>query len=499
MKEKIYYEAKVRKSKTPIEETIKKLNIVYPNSSLGFLHAIYAKVDGKSPNLNGVILAKSVKKDVPKLRFTQANRNHEREAGPVLGTILDAWVNEKTNEIEIVFSFFKSLFPEHWEEAQQAIEDGELTVSFELSVDNKDVEIVNGKYRKLKRVDFDGVGLLFPGITPAYKNAKVLKFASDIINDVFDQNQKQLVCAKAQDTIGVLEKISQLIEKAIKDNTIKGEIKMDKKANDALLAKQKEIVLAEFGEEAVKDWSDEDYLNQDKIDALRASLKDAEEKPAEAKEEKSVEASKDEASESDKDKSSEEKVVKEEKAEEEKKEETAEKTVTEVEEKVKQKVTYDDEKQEEKIETESETVVKRDGEVKVVEKNKKEVTYTYAQMEEVKAEYEEKIQAKDKEIEFLKENAKKVVEIRSELGDFVKDLSDEDLLNEDKLEKARLQKRVDELETASEEKPEEKKEEKPEEKLKDDDLQTGHTEKEQVEEETSDQRVTDYLKDKYGK
>ena len=104
--EKIYFEAKVKKSQTPIESVIKKLDIIYPNESLGFLHAIYAKADGKTPNLNKVILDTSVKQDVPQLRFLQANMNHQR-AGFVMGTILDSWVNPKTEEIEIVFSFFK--------------------------------------------------------------------------------------------------------------------------------------------------------------------------------------------------------------------------------------------------------------------------------------------------------------------------------------------------------------------------------------------------------
>jgi hypothetical protein len=507
MKENIYFTAKAKESKTPIEETIKKLNIVYPNSSLGFLHAIYAKVDGKSPNGNGVILAKSVKKDVPKLRFTQANRNHDRELGPVLGTILDAWVNEDTQEIEIVFSFFKSLFPEHWREAQDAIRSGQLTVSFELKVDQKDIEKVDGQYRKLKHVDFDGVGLLFPGVKPAYKNAHVLQIASDIINNVFKHNNKQLVYAKAEDAVTTLEQIAKLIEKAIAENTIKGDSEMDKKTNEALLAEQKRIVIEQFGEEAVKDWSDEDFLNQDKIDALKESLKVAEEvveqtpepeaevkaeevveKTTEVTEEpKSTEASEDEVSKSETEESSKEpettEVVEEPVAE------VAE-TIT-VEEETKSKVTqqFDTETQEESVKVESETVTKVNDEVKEIRRQLQEVIFKAEELEKQVAE-------KDKEIAFLKENAKKVVELRHELNDFVADLSDEDLLDDDKLEKARLKKRVAELEKATTvETASEEKEEKP----ADEDLTTGHTEKEQVEEESSDERVSKYLKERYGK
>jgi predicted RNA-binding Zn-ribbon protein involved in translation (DUF1610 family) len=555
MKENIYFTAKAKESKTPIEETIKKLNIVYPNSSLGFLHAIYAKVDGKSPNGNGVILAKSVKKDVPKLRFTQANRNHDRELGPVLGTILDAWVNEDTQEIEIVFSFFKSLFPGHWREAQEAIRSGQLTVSFELKVDQKDIEKVDGQYRKLNHVDFDGVGLLFPGVKPAYKNAHVLQIASDIINNVFKHNNKQLVYAKAEDAVTTLEQIAKLIEKAIAENTIKGDSEMDKKTNEALLAEQKRIVIEQFGEEAVKDWSDEDFLNQDKIDALKESLKVAEEvveqtpepeaevkaeevveKTTEVTEEpKSTEASEDEVSKSETEESSKEpeksdisdetssfncecikcgkKVTAESHCNELKcpecgsqmrredrpgpgqaKEESSSTEVAEtitVEEETKSKVTqqFDTETQEESVKVESETVTKVNDEVKEIRRQLQEVIFKAEELEKQVAD-------KDKEIAFLKENAKKVFEIRHELNDFVADLSDEDLLNEDKLEKARLKKRIAELEKATTvETASEEEEEKP----SDEDLTTGHTEKDQIEEESSDERVSKYLKEKYGK
>ena len=92
----------------------------------------------------------------------------------------------------------------------------------------------------------------------------------------------------------------------------------------------------------------------------------------------------------------------------------------------------------------------------------------------------------------MQENAKKVVEIRSELNEFVKDLSDEDLLDDDKLEKARLQKRVFELENKD---VEIAKEEEP----VNEDLKTGHDDVPQVEEETADERVRSYLKEKYGK
>ena len=462
MNEKINLSAKVKKIDNGIKKALKKANIQYPHESLGFFKAIYAKVDGKTPNGNGVILAKSVKDNVPFLIGTQMNRDHIRE-GYIMGSIIDAYINEN-EEIEIVFTFAKNVYPEEYELALELMKDEKLTVSFELSVDNNDVEVVEGRYRKLKNVSFDGVGLLFD-IKPAYANAHVLETAMRIIERTFEHEGKQLLYASAKDITQKWVRIGELIEKALQDKSNKGDIKMDKKANDALLAAQKKLVSEEFGEEVVKGWSDEDFLNQDKIDEVRESLKATEEKV----EDKKVE---DKAKES---------------------EETAEKTVVEEDVKINQKVTYDDEKNEETIEVESERVVKYDDKIKVVEKTKSEVTYSYAQVEEIKAEYEIKISEKENEIKFLKENAQKIIEIRSELGDFVKDLSDEDLLDDDKLEKARLQKRVNELETANE-KEEDVDEKKPEDK----DLKTGHEEKEQIEEESSSNRIHDYLKNKYG-
>ncbi|RLF57211.1 MAG: hypothetical protein DRN27_08220, partial [Thermoplasmata archaeon] len=279
--QKIYFESKVKKSQTPIERTIQNLGINYPNSSLGFLHAIYAKVDGETPNLNGVILAKSVKQDINQLRFTQANINHNRQ-GYVIGTILDAWVNNN-EEIEIVFSFFKSLYSKEWETVEQAIDDGEMNVSFELSVENENVIDMGNGVRKLTHVTFDGVGILFPGVAPAYPDASVLESASKIVNNIFE-NQKTLICASAKEAVYKLEKA--LIEKEINNE---GDNNMDEKARMALLAKQKEFIIEEFGEEVIKDWSDEDYLNQEKIDALRETIK-VEKEELEAKEKEELEA-----------------------------------------------------------------------------------------------------------------------------------------------------------------------------------------------------------------
>lgn len=474
--QKFKIEAKVAKKDKSLEKIIQNCGIEYPHESLAFFSAIYAKFD--EPNKNRVELASSVKKQVPQLRGTQVNINHYRRNW-IVGTILDAWVEKDT--IKIAFSFYKSVYPDIYEQAVKLLDDGELAVSFELHVDNADIEEKSGGVRRLKKVSFDGVGFLL-GETPACPEAMVYEQAN--INSL---RERDLVFANK------FKYVSKQEEDIV-----------DKKTNDALLAKQKEIVISEFGEDAVKDWSDEDFLNDDKISALRESLK------AETTEE--VEDKKEETSEENAEETSKEEETSEEKSEDASEEEAQVQKVEE-ETKTKQTMEYDDETQEEKRMIESETVTKVNDEIKQVRKQLEEVLFKAEELEQT-------IEAKDKEIAFLKENAQKIVALRNELGSYAENLSDEELFNEEKVELARLRKENDELkgkkvETASEEKEEsdeekeevsedtaeEKIEETNEEKVEeaeekseeDEDLDTGHEEPELI---NRDEAVRDYIKNR---
>ncbi|MHA1737409.1 MAG: hypothetical protein ACTSWD_02415 [Candidatus Heimdallarchaeota archaeon] len=469
MNEHIYIEAKAKKIDVDIKKALKKANINYPHPSLAFFKATYAKFE--EANGNNVILADSVKDNVSDLIGTQMNKNHYRY-GNIMGQIINAYVT-KNNEIEIIFSFHKSVYADEYQQALDLMEQGKLTVSFELRVDKENVEVVKGGAKKLSKVDWEGVGLLF-AVTPAYRNAFVLETAMKQIENLFQSEDRQLVYASVKNIAQKWAQIGQLIEETVVANN-NGGIEMDKKTNDALVAKYKENLISEFGEDAVKDWSDEDFLNEEKIQALRDSL---------SPEEKEVEASEEEQDAENKaSESEEEEQVSDEEAED-KEEVEAEKFETVVEEKVKQTVTYDNEANTETVKTESERKVEQDGDVKVEEKVEKETIYTYAQVEEIKAGYE-------KEIEFLKEFAQQVVVIRSEMGDFVAELSDEELFDEAKMEVAKLKKENAELkasqslETAEEEKTEEV-EEKKEEKVEEEKAEDKEKEAEDKEEKTEE-------------
>ena len=559
MKEKFYIDAKVKKIDKQIEKAIKKAGITYPHHSLAFFKATYAKFE--EPNGNKVILANSVKDDVKYLIGTQMNYNHERY-GAIMGSIINAYVT-KNNEIEIVFTFAKTVYPKEYELALELMKKDELTVSFELMVDKDDVELVSGGNRKLKKVYFDGVGLLFK-VKPAYKNAYVLETAMRIIEDAFKQKDKQLVYASAKDITKKWTRIGELIEKALIEKE-EGEAKMDEKAREALLAKFKEAITEELGEEAVKDWSDEQWEAELKKkaeaeDETKSETTEASE--GEVEESKNDEESKEETEKVESEDASEEKpedeivkTSKEESKEEQndsnenaKEKETAsydceclecgkvisseehckdikcpacggemrrksrpgsgDRTASEeemaekfkVEEETKTKTTqeYDSETQEESVKVESETVTKVNDEIKQINKRFEEILYRAKELEK-------QLEEKSKEITFLKENAKKVVEIRNEYGEFVKDLSDEELFDEAKMEVVALKKenaelkKAKSLETADDKEENDSEEQQAEEKPEDkEDLKTGHSEKEQKSEETAEERISQYLKTKYG-
>lgn len=464
------FEAKATSEDKDLKDIIRACGIVYPHHSLSFFVSTYAIFN--KANKNGVMLADSVKENVPQLVGCQVNLEHMREKGHVVGTVLDAWVDG--DQIKIAFSFYKSLYPDVHEEALEKMEKGQLTVSFELKVDKDDIETLNNGVQKLNAVKFDGVGLLLKN-RPACPEAIVYE-------------QAKLDSFISQDLI---------FAKTIQDKKLNKEgDKVDKKANDALLAKQKEIVIAEFGEEVVKDWTDEDFLSEEKIEALRLSTKESLE---EAEVVAETEEPKEEVAEEVKEDATEE--VKEEVAEE--KSEEA-KTVVEREMTVKETQETDEEGNKTTVDVKEE--VKIDGEP-LVERttHTEEKWFSSEEVEAIKAEYEAKISEKDSEITFLRENAKVIAELKAELGDFVKDFSDEDFIDSDKVEIARLKSENQKLKEASqilktageEEQTEEVKEE-----VKDavkEELPTGHEEVNQEPELTSMQLIELAIKNRCKK
>lgn len=452
MKEHLFIQAKAEKIDKQIEESIQRAGIQYPHHSLRFFKARYALADGESPNGNNVLLEKSVQEDVPYLIGTQVNRDHDGTQR--IGYVLNSFVIN--DEIQIIICFDTTYLESEYEEANKLLEEGKLHVSFELMVEKKNIKI-EGRIKRLSHVEFVGVGLLFD-VEPAYKDGHVIAKAMKIIEDALKEENKQLLFANVEDISKKWMSLGEKIEKIIKDiklnnDAIGGDNQMDEKAKKALLDKFKAEVIAKRGKE-VKDWTDEQFEAELIKQAEDEAKLEAQKKTAELK-------TKEEA----------EKKVKEQ-AEIQNRQSTEVRTYN---------VTEDTEAGTMEVVETIKTSNVVDGKEVCNEEVKRHALYTYAKMEseinkakeEVKNEYESKLKekddilaktninelnqqliAKDEEIKKLQakitdyqtqERTKYITEIRAELGDFAKDLTDDQLFNEDKVTIARLTKQNSEL------------------------------------------------------
>ncbi len=174
-----------------IIEVAEKLGMVLPSIHTALFQSVYAPIN--SPNLNGVRLSeKAVIDALPGLIGAQANLEHFGR-GFMLGIILNAWIN-KSNEIEIIFSFAKNLYAQEYENAIDLMNKGELSVSFELMADTDDQEQLSDGTVLLHIVDFTGVGVLLDN-APAYPGAKVYQFAKQTKNRLSNINERDLMFA----------------------------------------------------------------------------------------------------------------------------------------------------------------------------------------------------------------------------------------------------------------------------------------------------------------
>lgn len=468
MKETIFLTAKIKQEEKVLNDVLDKLGIVHPNPVLGFFHFVYSPIE--EANLNGVRLAeKAVEISLPQLKQCQCNINHLRLAG--CGSILDSWVNTN-NEIEIIVSFFKNLFPKEYAHAMELYNKNKLFVSFELCTNPNSVETLPDGTKRVHEISWEGVGILMD-VAPAYPAARALETASKIIEDFMAQEDKQLIYANVESIskkwLALGEQIENIInEKAINDKqNIKEETIVDNKVNEQLLAKFKADLIAEKGDE-VKDWTDEQFAQELE---KRANEDKSKETPASPEK-------KEEASEVKPENKEEAKEIKQEEKKEEASSETKPEEIKEEAQIVNETtttttvydVTRDDEKGTMEVVETITTQKEVDGKVVMEEKKVRNTLYAQEKVDAIKADYDAKIAekdsiiaakndeiknrdeaiiAKDSQIKLIKENAKLIVTKRESLGEFAKDLSDEDLIaNNDKVRIAELKKENDELKKA---------------------------------------------------
>lgn len=158
-----------------IKQVAEKIGIILPSTHTAIFASRYSGIE--VANGNGIRLAKdAVEKSIQGLIGAQVNLEH---TDIVCGIILDAWIDEKANDIKIIFTMAKNIFQKEYYRALERLSEGKLSVSFELlsNMDSAD-QLADGTVR-LNDIDFQGVGFLIEK-DPADKYAKIFEFASDI-------------------------------------------------------------------------------------------------------------------------------------------------------------------------------------------------------------------------------------------------------------------------------------------------------------------------------
>jgi len=442
MKEKIKFQGcqtvTAEEDSKEISVIADKRGILIPSSHLGFFKTVYAKIE--EPNLNKIRLgAKAVQDALPGLIGSQVNFEH-LGAGFLCGTILDAWINE-LDEIEVIYSFFKSIYPDEYAQSIELAKEGNLAVSFELLSEKESQEFLNDGTIRLHDIDFQGMGHLMAN-PPACPQAKIYEFASQCKERLSQIEDRELVYAsQIEKSCDEILASDENMKPTLPDSNTESDKHKDILANqkektvkseqggNVIVTEEQKVKVAELRAELgdfAKEISDEDLLNEEIVAEIRKEIeaKGSEEEP------ESTEA---------------------------KTEETEEKS-TESEEKAEDKVEEPEEKSAEEqlaykldsVEIRTFSVVEEDGIETVVESVDRFTVTDWNAMKEARvkvAELEKSLEDKDSEIENVKANAEKVATLKLQLKDnpFTKDFTDEDYLNDETVEKAIQDQKQEEL------------------------------------------------------
>ena len=491
-----------------LSKIAKKKGIILPSEHLGAFKTVYARIE--DANRNKVRLSRNaVVNALPSLIGSQVNINHWRENWTV-GSIFWANVNDN-NEIEIAFTFFKDIYQKEHDIAMALFDKGELTVSFELIANPDTVDFHSDGTRTLNNITFVGCGLLLDE-NPAEPTAIVFEMAKRHVMELIHNDTPELIFAKkavvsCQD---LLESINTALEEKSKETyecqclDCNKTIKSTKHCKDIncpscggkMRRKDRPGSGDSSSKEKINSNSDsQNVVNENKVEVKESIIdKDFEEggnqiMADEKKKDEVVEEIKSPVEEVVEEKTEEtEESTK--KSQEEVVEEKAEEVVEDTEKPDNYKVvteenkitteTTDENSDTIEINTDTKQTISNNDEVisEVTSEVSEKTTFTFAEVEKIKAEYEAQIESLkasfEAEIEMAKEAAVKIEKLQAELGDYVKDFSDEDFSNEDKVENARLKKENDELKSASP--VSEKTEEIEESTVETASLETGHEE-----------------------
>jgi len=468
-----------------IQGIAEKIGIVLPSTHTALFRTVYARIE--EANGNGVRLSReAVEKALPGLVGSQVNLEHLGK-GFMVGIILDASLNDN-DEIETIFTFAKNIYEEDYLRALDKMQEGKLSVSFELLADRDGQEFLNDGTVRLHDIDFQGQGLLIDE-SPAYKKAIVFEMAKKVKARALKEQKsgtlkdREMVFASqvvaSCDTVlaqeDMMEDMPRIFIVTTSDDGHFHTAEVDWDGNGKTIAIAGTDDAPHVHE--VMNWQIqeadghahgivtevmaqvEEYMKSKDISKIKSKKAKGKEDDSQTKqgginqmteEQKKIIADlRSELGDFAKDVSDEE-LLDEAKVEE------LKQAKTEAEAENKEDESTDAEKAEARI----------------------------AELEAENAELKATIEAKDSEIENVRENAQKIGKLKVEMKDnkYVADFSDEDYLDEGKVEKAKLQKERDDLKTENEELAKKAKEAKEkidasqEETEDKDELETGHDE-----------------------
>jgi len=177
-------------------EVAKKLGIILPSPDFALFRTVWAEID--KVNLNGVRLPrKAVEEGLDTFLFKQVNFEH-KGAYNMCGITLAATIKE--DKIETINIFYKSLYPDEFEELKEKIKSGDAAVSFEIynidpSTKKSVVKELKDGTKEIIKIIVHGTGLLLVN-PPACPKAKIFSLiakkeiqeAEKIIGKVFSED-----------------------------------------------------------------------------------------------------------------------------------------------------------------------------------------------------------------------------------------------------------------------------------------------------------------------
>ena len=220
-RENIQLTARVIASDTEaLYEVARARGVQMPHPALGIFKSVLCEIE--KPNANGIRLGtKATDAAVSTLVGTQINRNHLRTDN-VLGHTIDAVIN-KDKEVEITCIFFKDIYTEEWDNAQELFKNNKLTMSFELSADVESQDKLSDGTKRLNDYYFTGAGLLF-GVKPACKKARVFEIATKKLQEKLSMERQSLIFANNQNSQkSILEVLNLMADEVKKIEEVKAE------------------------------------------------------------------------------------------------------------------------------------------------------------------------------------------------------------------------------------------------------------------------------------